>query len=250
MTSVSRKYFSLTSSERHTVGDTKLSMINLDHLGCLLCDGRILLVTDYQILFNVIRYTYGGSSNYFSLPNPAGRVLGVIGSGSNLTARTLGSNVGEETHTLTIPEMPSHNHGVAAGVQNAANNRTALSATGITVNSNATGITDSGHAHSYIATNDTNHDNATSLTNSANNRGTYGATTGTGYANINDPQHNHAITDPTHAHTLNPAGGDQPHNNMQPTLFVGNMFIYSGIIGRGTYPYNITGNFAVGNSVY
>jgi microcystin-dependent protein len=29
--------------------------------------------------------------------------------------------------------------------------------------------------------------------------------------------------------TINATGGDQPHNNIQPTLFMGNMFIYSGI---------------------
>ena len=38
-------------------------------------------------------------------------VLG-SGAGTNLTARTIGQKGGEETHTLTTNEMPSHIHGV------------------------------------------------------------------------------------------------------------------------------------------
>jgi microcystin-dependent protein len=33
-----------------------------------------------------------------------------------------------------------------------------------------------------------------------------------------------------HQHSIATQGGDDPHNNMQPTLFIGNMFIYSGKI--------------------
>jgi hypothetical protein len=40
-----------------------------------------------------------------------------------------------------------------------------------------------------------------------------------------------------HAHTLNPAGLDQYHNNIQPTIGMGNMFIYSGLPQHGSYPY-------------
>lgn len=49
-----------------------------------------------------------------TLPRILGRVLGVAGSGSGLTPRGLGEFLGEETHVLTIPEMPSHNHGSPA----------------------------------------------------------------------------------------------------------------------------------------
>lgn len=50
-----------------------------------------------------------------TLPRSLGRALAGAGSGSGLTARVLGEYTGEETHTLTIPEMPAHTHTVASG---------------------------------------------------------------------------------------------------------------------------------------
>jgi microcystin-dependent protein len=46
------------------------------------------------------------------LPPLMGSASGFAGSGSGLTARTLGERVGEEEHTLSVTEMPSHAHGV------------------------------------------------------------------------------------------------------------------------------------------
>jgi microcystin-dependent protein len=43
------------------------------------------------------------------LPRTLGRALAIAGSGSGLTSRALGEYLGEETHTLTGPEM-AHNH--------------------------------------------------------------------------------------------------------------------------------------------
>lgn len=45
-----------------------------------------------------------------SLPKTLGRALGMAGTGSGLTSRVAGATVGEETHLLSTPEIPSHTH--------------------------------------------------------------------------------------------------------------------------------------------
>ncbi|EMF80888.1 hypothetical protein LEP1GSC188_3130 [Leptospira weilii serovar Topaz str. LT2116] len=50
------------------------------------------------------------------IPNIAGRTAIGVGAATGLTARNLGEGIGEEAHTLTIPELPNHDHG--GGVHN------------------------------------------------------------------------------------------------------------------------------------
>lgn len=78
--------------------------------GWLLCDGSAINRTTYEDLFNVIGTTYGegDGKTTFNLPDMKGKVpVGLNTSGS---FNELGKSIGEETHTLTIDEMPSHNH--------------------------------------------------------------------------------------------------------------------------------------------
>lgn len=56
------------------------------------------------------------SNKRLVLPRMLGRVLGIAGQGQNLTKRDLGSYVGEEKHTLTVSEIPSHNHSVSGKI--------------------------------------------------------------------------------------------------------------------------------------
>lgn len=82
--------------------------------GWLVCDGSAVSRTTYSLLFAAIGTTFGvgDGSTTFNLPDLRGRVPVGSGAGTGLTARTLGQTFGEETHTLTVTEMPSHNHGV------------------------------------------------------------------------------------------------------------------------------------------
>ena len=74
-------------------------------------------------------------------------------------------------------------------------------------------ITDPGHTHSYVnQANDVNVHNLTTQTSAAS-PADLGQTTGSSTTGI----------------SINSTGGDEAHNNIQPTLFMGNMFIYSGI---------------------
>jgi microcystin-dependent protein len=82
--------------------------------GWLDCNGRVLSVVVYADLFNAIGYTYGGvysgSDLSFNIPDMQGRVGVGSGNGSGLTARTLGTTGGAETHTLSVGEIPAHSH--------------------------------------------------------------------------------------------------------------------------------------------
>lgn len=169
-----------------TIGDVKYSIVQTDHAGWLICDGRTLLRAEYPELFNLVGTKYGStSSDNFNLPDCRGRVLGAIGSGTGLTSRSAGTLIGAETHTLTTGEIPSHSH---------------------TIN-------DPGHSHTYINnTNDQNTDNAFASETAADNAD-LAKTTGTSTTGI----------------TVNNTGGGGAHNNMQPTAFIGNVFLFGKI---------------------
>jgi microcystin-dependent protein len=226
MTSYIREVFTLSAHQKPTVGDTKFSVVPTDHMGWLNCDGRSLSVSSYVFLYNVIGYSYGGSgaTSTFNLPNPAGRVPAATGTGTDANASTfrvaLGSTIGEYVHQLSIAEMPSHNHGVAGGGQISTNNSTSMVSTGITLN-------DPGHRHNYAAPNPTQPALGSGDRVSVDDRT---LSTSVGFTGI-------TLTDPTHSHVLNPAGGDRAHNNVQPTIGMGNMFIYSGKVNLGSFPY-------------
>jgi len=81
--------------------------------GWLACNGALLDPTQYPDLFAQIGAAFGGDGvNTFALPDMRGRVAVGVGSGTGLTPRAMGDTGGEETHILTVPEIPSHHHGV------------------------------------------------------------------------------------------------------------------------------------------
>jgi len=163
-----------------TIGDVKYSIVEKDHAGWLICDGRSLSRTNYPELFELIGTKYGNvDANTFNLPDCRGRVLGAIGSGSGLTSRSAGTLIGAETHVLTTGEIPSHSH-----------------------TSNAVGGT-----VGLITADGTN--TAINVDSSSTEPNIYAAPA---------------------ALTINNAGGGGAHNNMQPTAFLGNVFLFGKII--------------------
>ncbi len=81
--------------------------------GYLICDGSSYSTATYPDLFAVIGYTYGGSSGTFTVPDMRGRFGEGVSSGVvGISNKTLGQTGGEETHTLTIGELPPHNFNV------------------------------------------------------------------------------------------------------------------------------------------
>jgi microcystin-dependent protein len=74
--------------------------------GWALCDGQLLPINQNQALFSLLGTTYGGDGRVnFGLPNLQGRTPIHMGSG-----HTLGELGGEQGHTLSISEIPTHTH--------------------------------------------------------------------------------------------------------------------------------------------
>jgi microcystin-dependent protein len=81
--------------------------------GWALCDGQILPINQNQGLFALLDKNFGGDGRVnFALPDLRGRVPMHVGSGHALAERG-----GEQTHTLTIAELPTHTH-ILSGTSN------------------------------------------------------------------------------------------------------------------------------------
>ena len=78
--------------------------------GWALCNGQLLPINQNQALFSLLGTTYGGDGRVnFALPDLRARVPIHMGSG-----HTLGERGGEQAHTLSIAELPTHAHVLTA----------------------------------------------------------------------------------------------------------------------------------------
>src|SRR5215213_1111060 len=74
--------------------------------GWALCNGQLLPINQNQALFSLLGTTFGGDGRVnFALPDLRARTPIHVGSG-----HTLGERGGEQAHTLSISELPTHFH--------------------------------------------------------------------------------------------------------------------------------------------
>ncbi len=102
--------------------------------GWALCNGQLLPINQNQGLFSLLGTTFGGDGEVnFALPDLRGRVPIHVGG-----SHTLGERGGEQAHTLSISELPTHTH-----VVNAIN---AAADTNVPSSSTVLGIVNNGYA--------------------------------------------------------------------------------------------------------
>jgi len=88
------------------IGEIRMWPANFAPVGWALCDGSLLPISSYDVLFNLIGTTYGGDGqNTFGLPDLRGRAPIHQGPGF-----VLGQIAGVESVTLTTSQMPQHTH--------------------------------------------------------------------------------------------------------------------------------------------
>lgn len=172
------------------LGAIKLFAGNYAIFGYALAQGQILPLSQYQALFALLGTTYGGNgTSNFQLPNLQSSLPIGQGNGQGLTPRVIGETGGVENVTLQSTTVPPHSH-----VFNAASavNGSSGSVAGATV---LLGPVDAG-------------------------------TQGAFYAPAGAPGFAAAVLNQG---AIGPAGGNQPHNNIQPSMGITYIIAMSGI---------------------
>lgn len=155
--------------------------------GWALCDGSVLAISANSALFSILGTTYGGNgTTTFALPDLRGRVPVGVGAGPGLPVTVLGELSGSPTTSLTVGNMPAHNHAATLVAEGAPGN----------------------------TANPTNALLSISVTGDQ----IYGPDTLASEVNMN-----------AKAVQVQPAGGNQPFNNMQPYLGINFIIATEGV---------------------
>jgi microcystin-dependent protein len=88
------------------LSEIRLMSFNFAPKGWAMCNGQLLPINQNQALFSLLGTTFGGDGRVnFALPDLRGRTPIHVGSG-----HTVGEQGGEQAHTLSIAEVPTHTH--------------------------------------------------------------------------------------------------------------------------------------------
>ena len=165
------------------VAEIRIFPFNFAPKGWAWCDGQLLPLSQNTALFSLLGTTYGGNGkSNFALPDLQGRAPMHPGQGPGLSLHDLGETGGSETVTLLESEIPAHSHSANANDQQ---NPAAPAA-----------LTDQPGGNLL----------ARSRFNFQGNSGAVPMYFNGAPDTLMSPQ------------AIAPAGGDQPHNNLQPYL--------------------------------
>lgn len=176
--------------------------------GWMTCSGQQLSIAQNTALFSLLGTTYGGNGQTtFGLPDLRGRVPLGAGQGPGLQNYDLGQMSGSEANTLTIAQMPAHNHPATATSESTSTSTSALFAEGTPANAQNPAGKMLASGQSIYANED-----------AANNRqmSSQAVTTTT-------------TTTTTTTVNVNVAGGSQPVNNLQPYIAMNYCICVEGI---------------------
>jgi microcystin-dependent protein len=92
------------------LGEVRMMSFEFAPKGWALCNGQLLPINQNQALFSLLGTTFGGDGRVnFALPDLRARTPLHVGSG-----HTLGERGGEQAHTVSIAELPTHAHVLSA----------------------------------------------------------------------------------------------------------------------------------------
>lgn len=172
-----------------TIGEVRLFAGNFAPRGWAFCSSQLLSVTSNQALYSIIGTTWGGDGRTtFALPKTRGRAPIGIGSMPEGGIYRCGQLGGYETASLTVLNLPAHNHSAQGEVISA-------DASFECINGPA-GTDDPSNALPALAENNNN------IYSSEDGDVTMGS--------VDVPVAGY--------YTVGSTGGGQPHSNMQPFI--------------------------------
>ena len=93
------------------IGYIAMFGFNFPPTGWMLCQGQTLSIASNTALFSLIGTYYGGNgTTTFNLPDLRSRVAIGQGSGPGLSTYNVGQAAGVEQETLSVSNLPAHNH--------------------------------------------------------------------------------------------------------------------------------------------